>query len=102
MSILAIWRAATLLQRIGASIGLVLILVGAWKLFWWQHDRGVIAEHEAEITAQVIEASASASVAALEAAASTKAEVEAVNAKARAAAAKSDDPLRDGLKALGK
>lgn len=73
-----------------------------WSCWLRSHDAEVIADHETKVTAQVIEASASASIAAVEAAAVAKSEVEAGNAKARAAAAKSDDPLRDGLKALGK
>lgn len=48
MNPLAIWKAASLLQRIGVGVGLVITLFGAWQLFWWQHDSGVIREHEAE------------------------------------------------------
>lgn len=99
-SIPAIWRGLSLLQRIGASVGLILALFAAWKLFWWQYDRGVIQNHETKITAQVIEASASASIAAVEAAAVAKSEVEKQNEQARKAADGSDDPLKSGLDRL--
>lgn len=88
---------------IATAIIAVAALCGTlWSCWLDKHDDEVIENHEAKITEQVIEASASASIAAVEAAAVARSEVEAGNDKARAAAAKSDDPLRDGLRELGK
>lgn len=71
-----------------------------WSCWLDKHDDEVIENHEAKITEQVIEASASASIAAVEAATVAKSEVEKTNEQARKAAHGSDDPLRAGLDRL--
>jgi len=97
MNPIALWRAATLLQRAIALVGLIIALWGAWSLFWKIHDDGVIDEHESKVTAQVIEASASASIAAVESAAVAKSKVEKQNDDARKAADGCADVLKCGL-----
>lgn len=82
-----------------AGIG---VLIAAFFLWLHFHDRGVIDEHETKITAQVQAQASEAAADATEAVVETKREVEAVNDRARKAAAKSADPLRDGLRELGK
>ena len=99
-SILTLFRALPLLHRIGITLGLILALWGAWKLFWHVYDSNLIDGYEKGKTAQVIEASASASIAAIEAATVKKSEVEKQNEQARKAADGSDDPLRAGLDRL--
>lgn len=66
MNPLAIWKAASLLQRIGVSIGILIALVGAWKLFWWQYDRSVIQEHDAAVTAETLATDSAAKIEAAE------------------------------------
>lgn len=100
MNPLTLLRSLSILQRIGVGLGVIIALIAAWKLFWWQHDSAVIEQHETEIAAQVIEASATASVAAVEAATDKRNEVEHGNDNARRAARNSGDPLRDGLNSL--
>lgn len=97
MNPIALWRAATLLQRIGVTLGLILAVIAGVKLWFHFHDKAVIDEHEAEVTAQVIEASASASIAAVESAAATKSKVEKQNDDARKAADGCADVLKCGL-----
>lgn len=80
----------------------VAVLIAAFFLWLHFHDRSVINEHETKITAQVEAKSSEAAADASKAVAETRVEVEAVNDRARKAAAKSADPLRDGLRELGK
>jgi len=82
------------------SIGIALL---ACLLVWiWlrAHDRRVVERHEAEVTADVTKRDAAGDVAGTKAAGEQKATVEARNARASEAARDSEDPLRDGLKAL--
>lgn len=97
MNPLALWRTATLLQRIGAGLGLILAVIAGVKLWFHFHDAGVIADYETKVTAQVIEASASASIAAVESAAVAKSKVEKQNDDARKAAEGCVDILKCGL-----
>lgn len=97
MNPIALWRAASLLQRIGVTLGLIIALFGAWKLFWHLYDTNLIDNYEDGVTGQVIEASASASIAAAESAAATKSKVEKQNDDARKAADGCADVLKCGL-----
>jgi hypothetical protein len=98
----------TILAKLAASfLGLPrwvhLALTGALAFAVWLHfhDRGVIRDHEAEVTQATATASASASGAAIDQADQTKTQVEKDNAEARNAAARQpDDPLRAGLDQL--
>ena len=85
--------------KIAAGIAALLILLPVLKSCY---DRRVIAKHEEVVKAEVETKASEGASAAASASASTKASVEAVNAKARDAAAKSDDPLRDGLGVIRK
>ena len=102
MNPFAIWKAASLLQRIGVSIGLLLALFAAWKLFWWQYDKSVIEKHEEKVAETVATASASASASASAAVDDTKSKVEKGNEDARKEASGSADPLKSGLDRLHK
>lgn len=64
------------------------------------YDRSVINEHEAEIAAEIRELETAAASDAAKAVTETRNEVEKSNAQARNAAARSDDPLGDGLRSL--
>lgn len=81
-----------------AGIGVASAL--AFLLWLAMHDRGVIADHEAEVTKQVEATSSAAATVAASAAAETRSEVEKANDDARDAAAGSDDPLKSGLDRL--
>lgn len=102
MNPLTLWKAASLLQRAGAIIGILLTLVAVWKVFWWQYDKGVIEKHEEKVTETVASQSASASASASATVAETKSKVEKGNDDARKAASGSTDPLKSGLDRLHK
>ncbi|WP_310534596.1 hypothetical protein [Novosphingobium sp.] len=87
-------RPLALLTAFVAVAGLCALL---WSCWLSSHDAEVIDEHEAAVTAQVIEASASASIAAVESAAATKSKVEKQNDDARKAADGCADVLKCGL-----
>lgn len=66
------------------------------------HDRKVIAMHETGITATVDRKDAAGDAAGAQKAGDVRERVAEQNARASEAAVGSDDPLRDGLKGLGK
>jgi len=74
--------------------------VGAFFLWLHFHDRGVIADHEANITAQVQVQTSEAADQASSAVVAKQTEVERRNDEARNAARDSDDPLKSGLDRL--
>jgi hypothetical protein len=84
---------------IAAVVG-VLLAWALWSLWISHHDAAVIDQHEGKIDAEVERKTGEASEAAADAAATTRSDVERGNDKARGAAAESDDPLADGLRAL--
>lgn len=85
-----------LMRRLIAGVVLVALLWLLWAIWLGKHDRKVIAEHEAE----VVKASQQATVKASEAVATSKDKTEQSNAQARAAASRSDDPLRAAFDSL--
>ena len=80
-----------------AGLALLLAGIAAWD---WFDDRAAVRGHEAKIEAKVQARASTAAGAAATASAETKSEVEATNDQARDAAARSDDPLGDGLRGL--
>ena len=80
-----------------AGIALLLAGIAAWD---WFDDRAAVRRHEAKVTAKVQARASTAAGAAATASAATKSKVEAKNDQARDAAARSDDPLGDGLRGL--
>lgn len=87
-------------QKAAAYAGLVILtiaLVMGWMYF---HDRKVIREHEAKVTAKIEKKDAAGDAAAAKAEKDARDDVEAGNARASEAANGSDDPLKAGLDAL--
>ncbi len=89
-----------LMRRLIAGVVLVALLWLLWAIWLGKHDRKVIAEHEAEVTQEIVKASQQATVKASEAVATAKDKTEQSNAQARAAASRSDDPLRAAFDSL--
>lgn len=85
-----------------ASLAGVLLAWGLWAVWLGKHDAEVIDRHEEGVTAEVERKDTAGDTAARETAAAEKSTVERQNDQARKAAEKSDDPLRDGLRALRK
>ena len=90
------------LPRWAKGLGLIALGIAAFLIWDWFDDRAAVRKHDAAIVEAIATASASASASASETVAETKAGVEQGNQRARDAAAKSSDPLRDGLGALRK
>lgn len=88
------------LHKVVMWLAFVLLCAALFGLWLWQHDRGVIEEHEAEVTEQVGKLDDDGDLAASEAAADKKAGIEKENEDARKAADGSDDPLKSGLDRL--
>lgn len=86
---------------IAAVVG-VLLAWGLWAVWLGNHDAAVIERHEEGVTAEVERKDEAGDTAARETAAAEKSTVERQNDQARKAADGSDDPLRDGLRALRK
>lgn len=106
IAIFARWGLPESVRRPLAILTAFVTVAGMCALLWscWlsSHDAEVIEDHEAKVTAAVIEASASASIAAVESAAAAKSNVEKTNDDARKAADGADDPLKRGLDRLRK
>lgn len=84
--------------RIGLGIAAIAAILG-WL---WLHDRQVIAQDRLQATVEAQQRDAVADDRAGQVAASEAATIETENDNAREAAAGSDDPLADGLRALRK
>lgn len=77
-----------------------LVLVAAFALWLWAHDRAVIAQDRLEATVEARRRDAIADDKAGQVSASQAARIEKENNDARKAALDSDDPLRAGLDRL--
>ena len=102
ITLFARWGLPEWLRKPLAYLGSAIALLALLWLLKGCYDRRVIAKHEEVVKAEVETKASEGASAAASASASTKASVEAVNAKARDAAAKSDDPLKAGIDAIGK
>ena len=89
-------------RSIAGYIGMAFAVIALLWLAKAFYDRSLIAEHDAKQDAAVIKADAIADDKAGQVSASQAARIEKENNDARKAAAGSDDPLADGLRALKK
>jgi len=100
--ILSLWTAFRALPRGWHYVAAGVVLALAFFVWLKVHDQNTIKEHEQRKSAEIATKAAAATEAARNAIKENQAAIEAGNERARAAASKSADPLRDGLRELRK
>lgn len=104
ISLVARWGVSQRFQAMAvkalAIIVLIALCAALWAIWLHNHDERVIAEHEADVTAEVHEKTEAGAKAAGEASGDVRADAARKVERANDVAAESDDPLADGLKEL--